>query len=166
MLHKNVIEKRTGFRSLNTGELEAVSGGEIIVTAPRPDPWRISVTPGDLAMLGIFNFGHNDGFPGIPTIFPSGGDGGGNDDDDGDSWWDQIKEWFNDLISPDCPEEDKEFMLPITEDGLGEILRNCLDAGGFWEITGSNVEGAVGYKMISANGDVGYFYMVCHEPEN
>jgi|GEM_PF-4638050 len=36
MLHKNIVEQKSGFRTLSDIELDNVSGGTIVVTAPRP----------------------------------------------------------------------------------------------------------------------------------
>ncbi len=74
MLHKNVIENN-GFRVLNVSEIEAVNGGaDIIVTGTPSDPWTISISPADLALLGIFNLGG----PALPSTTDTfGGDDGG-----------------------------------------------------------------------------------------
>lgn len=64
MLHKNVDENKGGFRTLNTIELQAISGGSVpdpvieddgfTVFGSGDDGW-ISVSAEDLAALGIFN---------------------------------------------------------------------------------------------------------------
>lgn len=69
------ITTRSGFRDLSAKEQINVAGsGDIIVTGNSGDVWTVSVTPGDLALIGIFDMG-GGGPPSTTDQF--GGDGGG-----------------------------------------------------------------------------------------
>lgn len=91
MLHKNMIEKKSGFRTLDAGEITAVGGGlgsgfddggegpGIIVTGQREDIWTFEVYPEDWLTLGLsaeeYIFGDRLN---TPDPLSDHGDGGGN----------------------------------------------------------------------------------------
>ena len=79
MLQKNVIEKVTGFRTLDDNEIEAVSGGAIVVIGTRTPDGCVSVTSDDLALIGVFGAGPDINLPGTHDTFPGDGGAGGGE---------------------------------------------------------------------------------------
>lgn len=114
MLHKNVIEKKSGFRTLHAAEIDAVSGGTegepIIVTGER-DPWVISI-PGE-ALLGM----QGDAWISESNIYNGEyGDGGGQFQEAGfvkdlKDWLEENAEWIADKLGKDLITPEKESAL-------------------------------------------------------
>jgi hypothetical protein len=167
MFFNTQIEKSGGFRELQEFEVAAVSGGtgEIIVTGTRGNDGWISITPEDLALVGIFGFGDPNTFGSVTETAP--GDGGGSSQ----TWaewfaekWEQIKEFLDEFGTSE-PEQNESY-LPISEDALGQILRDCLAAGGSYEVGSGSADGSVGYRVLSADGSYSYVHINCTVPNN
>lgn len=141
--------KETGFRELGPQELEAISGGQevignpITVTGNRGDTWTVSITPSDLALIGVFNFGGGPSLPGITQEAPVDGGGGGFGPDAG-------------AISP----EERQQLLNTNEDSdLRENVERTLEAvvnaldekGSDWTFEYNETTG--GFVGVSSSGD-------------
>ena len=137
--------KVAGLREISPRELEEVSGGQdnnIIVTGNRGDTWTVSITPDDLAILGIFNFGSGPSLPGTTQEAPGDGGSGGFEPDPG-------------VISP---EERAQALDADTDDDRQEAIERTLEAviaaldarGADWTFEFDQTTGS--YKGLSDNG--------------
>jgi hypothetical protein len=139
--------QRSGFRELGPQELEAISGGQetignpFTVTGNRGDTWTVSITPGDLALIGVFNLGGGLSLTGIAQDAP--GDGGGFGPDAG-------------AISP----EERQQLLNANKDSdqrenierTLEAVVNALDKkGSDWTFEYNEATG--GFVGLSSSGD-------------
>lgn len=130
MLHKNVIEKKCGFRELSGAETEAVSGGVIVVTGNRlPDNSvsqdyldSLNLTLGDL----FDQFSDNQYDPFQDTT----GDGGG----DGLSAEERIVVWENYVAGQMSADAE-----PVAYEGRdGALIAGYLDGDKFYaDMTGN-----------------------------
>ncbi len=146
MAYQNNL-RESGFRELGPQELEAISGGQevmgnpITVTGNRGDTWTVSITPGDLALIGVFTFGAGPSLPGIAQEAP--GDGGG----------------FGPAPGAISPEERQQLLNANEDSDLRENIERTLEAvvnaldenGSDWTFEYNEANG--GFIGLSSSGD-------------
>jgi len=147
MLHKNVIEKKCGFRELTDAELVAVSGGgNIIVTGTREDDGWVSVSAEDMMYLYPELFGNNLN---QGTTGDGGGGGGGVQDvgflKDLKDWLEENAEWLAEKLRMDLITPEKE-----------AVLNNELNSKEISSITTVNVEGEKWTVVTTTDGQTYY----------